>query len=333
MRLAALLHDAPEYVIGDMISPFKAAIGGDYKLVEARLMQAIHIRFGLPAALAPELVTRIKAADRVSAYMEATALAGFEAAEARKLFGAPDLPLGPFAAYLEPLRPSDVEARFLARFHELDAAAACRRDKLIASDTESARAEVARLARQGGETPPLLLAKRNSMPRLHVCSLALVAAIVEKTGARSLVTLLRPDGTVVERPAAIAPERHLTLAISDIVAPTPGQTLADETHIDDLIGFVCDWDRAEPMLIHCFAGVSRSTAAAFIAACALNPARDERDVARALRAASPTATPNAHLVALADAALGRGGRMSEAIAEIGRGEECFEGLPFVLELG
>src|SRR5436305_8213068 len=99
------------------------------------------------------------------------------------------------------------------------------------------------------------------MPRLHVCPLPLVASIVEKTGARSLVTLLRPDGITVERPAAIAPERHLTLAISDIVAPTPGQTLADETHIDDLIGFVCGWDRAEPMLIHCFAGVSRSTAA------------------------------------------------------------------------
>jgi uncharacterized protein len=124
MRLAALLHDAPEYVIGDMISPFKAAIGGDYKRVEARLQQAIHIRFGLPAALAPELVKRIKAADRVSAYMEATALAGFEAAEAKKLFGEPNMSLRRFASYLEPMRPSDVEAVFLARFGELDAAAA-----------------------------------------------------------------------------------------------------------------------------------------------------------------------------------------------------------------
>ena len=92
------------------------------------------------------------------------------------------------------------------------------------------------------------------------------------------------------------------------------------------------WDRAEPMLIHCYAGVSRSTAAAFIAACALKPERDEFEVARALRAASPTATPNARLVALADAALGRDGRMSEAIAAIGRGEDCFEGTPFALEL-
>lgn len=171
------------------------------------------------------------------------------------------------------------------------------------------------------------------MPRLHVCSLALVARTVERTGARSLVTLLRPDGVVVERPAAIAPERHLTLAFSDIVAPVEGQALPELGHVDDLLDFVHGWDRAEPMLIHCFAGVSRSTAAAFIAACALNPRRDERDVARAIRAASPTATPNSRLVALADAALRRNGRMTAAIAEIGRGAECVEGTPFVLELG
>ena len=123
-RLAALLHDAPEYVIGDMISPFKAAVGGDYQRIEARLMQAIHIRFGLPPQLPPDVVKRLKAADRASAYMEATALAGFAVPEARKLFGEPDLPVDRFAAYLEPMRPGDVEARFLARFAELDAEAA-----------------------------------------------------------------------------------------------------------------------------------------------------------------------------------------------------------------
>ena len=170
------------------------------------------------------------------------------------------------------------------------------------------------------------------MPRLHVCSLALIADTVEKTGARSLLTLLSP-GTPVERPGAIRPERHLYLAISDIVAPTPGQILPDRAHLDDLIAFVRGWDRAEPMLIHCYAGVSRSTAAAFIAACALKPRRDEFEIAGALRAASPTATPNARLVALADAALERSGRMNAAITEIGRGEECFEGTPFALELG
>jgi uncharacterized protein len=120
-RLMALLHDAPEYVIGDMISPFKAAIGGDYLQIEERLKRAIHIRFGLVAEPPDELSRSIKIADRASAYLEATTLAGFSIAEARKLFGAPELPLSNFSAYLEPMRPANVEARFLARFAELDA--------------------------------------------------------------------------------------------------------------------------------------------------------------------------------------------------------------------
>ena len=122
-RLAALLHDAPEYVIGDMISPFKAAVGGDYKLVETRLKRAVLIRFGLTADPPEDLERRIKIADRASAYLEAIALAGFSIAEARKLFGEPDLPIRDFAAFLEPRRPADVEAQFLARFGELDAEA------------------------------------------------------------------------------------------------------------------------------------------------------------------------------------------------------------------
>jgi uncharacterized protein len=123
-RLAALLHDAPEYVIGDMISPFKAAIGGDYKLIEARLQRAIHIRFGLAAEPPYDLVKRVKAADRAAAYFEATALAGFSIAEARRLFGEPGLPINDFGVLLQPTRPSDVERRFLSRFAELDAEAA-----------------------------------------------------------------------------------------------------------------------------------------------------------------------------------------------------------------
>jgi hypothetical protein len=123
-RLAALLHDAPEYVIGDMISPFKAAIGGDYKRIEQRLQRAIHIRFGLPAERTADLARQIKAVDRASAYIEATALAGFTIAEARRLFGEPELPICEFAAFLEPMRPQEAEERFLSRFAELDAAAA-----------------------------------------------------------------------------------------------------------------------------------------------------------------------------------------------------------------
>ena len=88
-RLAVLLHDAPEYVIGDMISPFKAVIGDSYKAVEHRLLAAIHLRFGLPATLPESLKTLIKSADRAAAYLEATRLAGFETAEARRFFGPP----------------------------------------------------------------------------------------------------------------------------------------------------------------------------------------------------------------------------------------------------
>ena len=168
------------------------------------------------------------------------------------------------------------------------------------------------------------------MPRIHVCPLARIDEIVEATGARSLVTLLNP-GTPVERPAAIAPDRHLYIGVSDIVEAA-GHVLPGEEHVRELLDFVGAWDRAEPLLIHCYAGVSRSTAAAFIAACALAPQRDEGEIARALRSASPTATPNARLIALADAALARDGRMIEAIGAIGRGAECFEGEPFALAL-
>jgi predicted protein tyrosine phosphatase len=155
--------------------------------------------------------------------------------------------------------------------------------------------------------------------------------MVEETGARSMVTLLNPTTPVV-RPEAIAPDRHLFLGVSDIVEDAPGLILPADWHVRELLAFIADWDRAAPLLIHCFAGVSRSPAAAFISACALAPRRDEREIARALRAASPTATPNPRLVALGDATLGRAGRMSRAIAEIGRGEECFAGVPFALEL-
>lgn len=88
-RLAALLHDAPEYVIGDMISPVKAAVGPDYEELDDRLMAAIHIRFGLPAALPKTIKSQIKRADKISAYMEATQIAGFSEAEAAKFFGKP----------------------------------------------------------------------------------------------------------------------------------------------------------------------------------------------------------------------------------------------------
>jgi hypothetical protein len=122
LRLAALLHDAPEYVIGDMISPFKAVLGGDYKLVEKRLLSAIHTRFGLPPELNPAITAQIKNADRGAAYLEATRLAGFSEAEARRLFGRdPALPESMRDDYLTPWSAAKAEKRFLARFNSLQA--------------------------------------------------------------------------------------------------------------------------------------------------------------------------------------------------------------------
>jgi predicted protein tyrosine phosphatase len=136
----------------------------------------------------------------------------------------------------------------------------------------------------------------------------------------------------VARPQQIAEHRHLVIGRSDITAPMQGHVAPDARHVDTLLRFVRAWDREHPLLIHCWAGVSRSTAAAFVAACALAPDRDEAEIARAIRESSPTATPNARLVAMADDRLGRGGRMSEAVAAIGRGEDCFEGVPFSLHV-
>jgi len=115
-RLAALLHDAPEYVIGDLISPFKAAVGLDYKTLENKLLAAIHVRFGLPAQLPDDLNVLIKRADKASAYFEATQLAGFSVEEALEFFGSPR---GLRQIRLEPLAARDAQAAYVARFNEL----------------------------------------------------------------------------------------------------------------------------------------------------------------------------------------------------------------------
>lgn len=169
------------------------------------------------------------------------------------------------------------------------------------------------------------------MSRLHVCSLARVPHAVVETGARSLITLL-DHGTPLARPDSIAAERHLHVSMSDIVLALDGHVLPCESHVAALLDFIRRWDRAEPMLIHCYAGVSRSTAAAYVAACALSPGRDEFELAALLRERSPTATPNRRIVELADDMLRRRGRMAAAIEAIGRGADCYEGVPFSLEL-
>jgi hypothetical protein len=121
-RLAALLHDAPEYVIGDLISPFKAALSLDYRAFEAKLLAAIHLRFGLSAELPEGIAKLIKRADKIAAYYEATGLAGFTREEARRFFGQPR-GLSPALvnrlSQLSPLPAAEGEVRFLKRFHEL----------------------------------------------------------------------------------------------------------------------------------------------------------------------------------------------------------------------
>jgi 5'-deoxynucleotidase YfbR-like HD superfamily hydrolase len=119
-RLGALLHDAPEYVIGDMISPFKAALGFDYRAFETALEQAIHIRFGLPPQVPSEIKALTKRADLTSAYFEAVQLAGFTDKEAAALFGAP--PAG-YRLVIEPLAPTQAQTRYLERFQTLTQAA------------------------------------------------------------------------------------------------------------------------------------------------------------------------------------------------------------------
>ena len=121
-RLMALLHDAPEYVIGDMISPFKAALGVDYKAFELRLLAAIHVRFGLKPATPEGLEIAIKKADRMAAYLEATQLAGFTVPEAEKFFGRPRGLAGEGSRkflHLKPLAPNDAAAQYLKKFKQL----------------------------------------------------------------------------------------------------------------------------------------------------------------------------------------------------------------------
>ena len=166
---------------------------------------------------------------------------------------------------------------------------------------------------------------------IHVCSLSRLHQTVRRTGARHLVTLLK-DVELVQRPGGITLENHLILGMDDITGPIDGYVAPAQEHVAQLIDFVRNWDRATPMVMHCYAGISRSTAGAYVAACALNPQREELAIAQALRLASPSATPNLRIVALADRALGRGGRMTAAIEHIGRGVLAFEGDPFRLEL-
>ena len=170
------------------------------------------------------------------------------------------------------------------------------------------------------------------MSSIHVCPLNKIADVAAQTGARRMITLINA-GTPVIRPGSIAEADHLFLGFNDITTAMAGMTPPGEEHVRALLAFGEAWDRADPMIGHCFAGISRSTAGAYILSCHFSPDEDEERLAGTLRSRASSATPNRRLVEIADALLGRNGRMVDAIDSIGRGAEAYEGTPFRLDIG
>lgn len=164
---------------------------------------------------------------------------------------------------------------------------------------------------------------------IHVCPLSAVPDTVERANASHLLTWLQ-DEIIVETPRLILPDRHIRFRIHDISEPLIGYAAPGREHIDQLIAFAQEWGGEGPIVVHCWAGISRSTAAAYTALCTINPDASEELIAMRLRAASPTAYPNRLMIRLADEALGRQGRMVRAIESIGRGVLASEAVPFSL---
>lgn len=167
--------------------------------------------------------------------------------------------------------------------------------------------------------------------RLIISPACEVARICREAGPSHLLRLLSPDQA--DAPPASAPAATLTLRMHDVAAPTPGLTAPARQMIEALLAFGDGWSGARPLVAQCLAGVSRSTAAAFIIACQKRPGLSEERLAMALRRAAPQATPNPLMVAHADALLGREGRMTAAVAGIGRGREFTAPLCAELDLG
>nr|WP_306268491.1 protein-tyrosine phosphatase family protein [Pararhizobium sp. IMCC3301] len=169
------------------------------------------------------------------------------------------------------------------------------------------------------------------MSAIYVCSLDKLENTARESRASHVATLINSD-TLVTRPPLVRADDHLFLGFNDIIEPLSGMTLAGEDHIRSFIRFVERWDQRAPLIVHCWAGVSRSTAGAMIATCLLRPDMDETSIAKTIRQRSPEATPNKRLVALADDILGRNGRMLDAVTGIGRGVDCYEGSVFHLKI-
>ena len=169
------------------------------------------------------------------------------------------------------------------------------------------------------------------MSYLAVCSLSKVFETVEKHSASHLLTVLS-DEQDVPRPPSILPENHKALGFNDIAAPLAGHIMPEEQDVREIMMFMLDWDQKAPMCVHCWMGVSRSTASAYIGVLTLNPGVDETELANALRWAAPFATPNPRMIEIADDIMGRSGRMVDAIRSIGRGANAYEGSPFIFPL-
>jgi len=166
---------------------------------------------------------------------------------------------------------------------------------------------------------------------IHVCSLADLHPTVAAVGASHIITVLGKIERAVT-PPSVLDANHLRVSMDDVTEAAEGLKPPAAAHIDTTLAFVRRWDRRAPLVVHCFAGISRSTATAFMAACALNPGRKEDEIANAIRAASPSASPNRLIVELADRALGREGRMIRAVESMGPGSTVLEGRPFHIDL-
>ena len=166
---------------------------------------------------------------------------------------------------------------------------------------------------------------------IHVCSLAALPETVRATGASHVLTVMA-NVDQVQRPASVLEANDLKVSMDDITQEMDGFLAPSQEHIERVLNFVRNWDRSAPLVVHCYAGISRSTASAFAAACMLNPHRNEIEIAKQIRARSPIASPNRLIVPLADKALGRDGRMLRALDEMGPGSMTVEGRPFRVDL-
>jgi predicted protein tyrosine phosphatase len=165
------------------------------------------------------------------------------------------------------------------------------------------------------------------MPAVYVCPLARVPSAVLELKPSHLITLLDPKD-VIPTPEGIAPDRHLKIGINDVSVPHPDHVAPEPHHVERVINFIDTWSGDAPLLVHCWAGISRSSATAFIALCMRNDGHDEFDILAEMRARAPHIQPNRRIVGFADTILGRDGRMIEALDALGPGRIVYEGALF-----